>query len=173
MEELMVPLLRAAARLLAALLLQVSIATAQAPPKEIRLTQSHIDSFVKIHTEKELGTLLWELLLVSRKADREMLAKLDSAVQKHGLKDYAEYVDVNHSISLVVSRIDPQTKNLIDREALITKQMADVSADTSISPPEKRQRLKDLDDALKGVAIREPTNIDLVMKNYDQVKPVF
>jgi hypothetical protein len=30
----------------------------------------------------------------------------------------------------------------------------------------------DLDDALKGVAIR-PTNIDLVMKNYDQVKPVF
>ena len=169
----MVPILRAAAWLVAALLLQVSIASAQVPPKEIRLTQSHIDSFVKVHTEKELGTLLWGLLASSRKTDKAMLAKLDRAVQKQGLKDYAEYVDVHHSIGLVITRIDPQTKSLIDPEATIIKEKADVSADNSIAPPEKKQRLKELDDALKGAAIREPSNIDLVTKNYDRILPVF
>ena len=102
-----------------------------------------------------------------------MLAKLDRAVQKQGLKDYTEYVDVHRSIGLVITRIDPQTKSLIDREATIIKEKADVSADNSIAPPEKKQRLKELDDALKGAAIREPSNIDLVTKNYDKILPVF
>jgi hypothetical protein len=127
--------------LIAALLLHVGFASAQAPAKEIRLTQSHIDSFVKLHAKKELGALLWEVL-ASGKADRAMLAKIDRAVQKQGLKSYTEYLDVQHSIGLVITRIDPQTRKLIDRGA-------------------------------DGAAIREASNIDLVIKNYDKIVPVF
>ena len=173
----MLLLLRAAAVLVGTLLLHVAIATAQPPPKpakEIRLSESHIESFIRVHTEKELGTLLLELMFGSAKSDPNILTKLDRAVQKQGFKDYAEYIDVDHSIGLVMSRIDPQTKNLIDLEANLKNQMAELTADKSIGRKEKTQRLKDLNDALKSVQkIEEPGNIDLVMKNYDRIGPVF
>ena len=173
----MLPLLRAAAVLVGTLLLHVAIAMAQTPSKpakEIRLSENHIESFVRTHTEKELGTLLQELMLGSAKPDPNFLTKLDRVVQKQGFKDYGEYLDVFHSIGLVMSRIDPQTKILIDHEANIKREMAELTADKSIGRKEKAQKLKDLNDALKGVQkIGEPDNIDLVRKNYDKINPVF
>jgi hypothetical protein len=173
----MLPLLRATALVVAALLLLVGIATAQAPakpPKEIRLSESHIESFVRVHTEKELGNLVQELVFGSGKSDPDMLARLDRAAQKQGFKDYAEYIDVLHSIGLVMGRIDPQTKTLIDHEATIKKEMADVTADKSIGTREKKRKLKEFNVALKGLQkIGEPSNIDLVMKNYERIEPVF
>ena len=67
--------------------------------------------------------------------------------------------------------IDPATKKYVGNEAVLKAQIAQLQADKKMSPKDKKEALDDLNESLKSPApaIQNKGNIDLVLKNYDQL----
>jgi len=65
---------------------------------------------------------------------------------------------------------DPETKSFIGPEAVIKKQIAEVTGDKQMSAKEKKEALDGLNASLKEVvAVKFPDNIKLVGKYYDKL----
>jgi hypothetical protein len=167
----MLPLFRALVLALAAVVLVAgSAATAQGPVKQLKLTEKQVEAFIAAHDDKAFAELIVKLLGPKPAAEPKM-AELDAAAAKHGFKSYAEYVDVFNSIGVAMNRIDPQTKALVDPEVEIKKEIAEIKADKTIAEEDKKQMLKELDEALKSLQpVEHPGNIDLVLKHHDKLK---
>jgi hypothetical protein len=165
--------LRAMALAVALMLIVASNASFAQQPKEVDLTAPHIQSFIATQKDKEFPAIVMKLMDSDSTNNQSVRAELDSITMKHGFKDYSEYADVVHTIGLVMSRIDPQTKALIDTETAIKKEIAQVAADKSIGADEKTQQLTELEEALKNVQpIQHPKNIELVVKYYAEIDAV-
>lgn len=134
--------------------------------KQIPLTAEMIDRFLA--AKKDVDTIVDAL--PEGAADQPapaVIAKLDAAAKKHGFAGYAEYDDVSNNISLVMAGIDPDTKAYVGPEAVIRKEIAQVQADKSMSPKDKKQTLEELQGALKNVTpLQFPASIEVVTKNY-------
>ena len=99
-------------------------ASAQAPMKQIRLTEKQVQGFI--------------------------------AAQK----------------DMVMGGIDPQSKQYVDPQTAIKKEMAEVAADKTIPEKEKKDLLKELEEALTTAqSVQYPSNIELVRKYYDKIDP--
>jgi len=144
----------------------------QAPDvKQVALTPARIDAYVSGGTEIEaiLATLPED---AADKPDPAMEAKLDAAAKKYGFASFDDYNDVSGNIELVMDGIDPATKKYVGAEAVIKAQIAEVTADKSISPKDRKDALDDLNEAKKSiVAVKFPANIDLVVANYARLAP--
>jgi hypothetical protein len=71
---------------------------------------------------------------------------------------------------MIIAAIDPQTKVFTDPQALIKKEIEEVSADRAISEKDKKRLLKELTEALKSSqSIQFPGNIELVKKFYEKI----
>jgi hypothetical protein len=100
----------------------------------------------------------------------KVLAELDAAAKKHGFKDFNDYDEVVGNITMVMTGMDPKTKSFTEPAAAIQKEIADVTADKTISAQDKKQMLEELNEALKSAQpIQFPGNIDLVKKYYDKI----
>ena len=74
------------------------------------------------------------------------------------------------NITLVMTGIDPKTKAFTEPAAAIKQEIADVTANKTISAEEKKQMLEELDEALNSAqSIQFPGNIELVKKYYDKI----
>jgi hypothetical protein len=90
--------------------------------------------------------------------------------KKRGFKSFAEYEAVAANISMLVTSIDPQTKDFTDPQSIIKNELENVKADQTIADNEKKKLLADLNAALKSAqTIQFPTNIELIKKYYDQI----
>jgi hypothetical protein len=70
----------------------------------------------------------------------------------------------------VMGGIDPQTKQYIDPQTAIKKEMAEVKADKTLPEKDKTDLLKELEEALKTAQpIQFPSNVELVKKYYDKI----
>ncbi len=163
-------LLRTLALALAVVLLVGIGASAQERVKQIKLTDKQLEAIIAAQGDKDFAASV-QKLQGKPATDAAMVAELDAAARKHGFKDYGEYVDVFNTIGVVMNRIDPQTKSMIDTQAEIKKEIAEVAADKSIADEDKKLLLQDLDQSLKSLQpIEHPGNIDLVLKYYDKLK---
>jgi hypothetical protein len=107
---------------------------------------------------------------VTGEPDKKTQAALEAAVKKAGFSGYGEYDDVSANIGMVLIGIDPQTKKFGDPKAMLQKQIAEIQADKSMKPAEKKQALEDLNEQLKSVEpIKNQGNIALVEKYYDKL----
>ena len=101
--------------------------------------------------------------------DRDQ-ADLEAAVKKHGFKDFNEYDEVVDNISLVMTGIDPKTKAFSEPEIAIKMESAEVTANKSIPPRQKKKMLDKLNEAQKvAKPIQFPGNVELVTKYYDKI----
>jgi hypothetical protein len=145
-------------------------ASAQAPATQIQLIEKNVEGFIAAQKdmsaveEKIQGAVFLNQDNAKYKGTREVVAK------KYGFKNYAEYEAVANNISLVVTAIDPQTKEYSDPQAAIKKEIEDVKTDRTIPNGEKKQLLAELNEALKSApAVQFPANIELVKKYYDKI----
>ena len=103
--------------------------------------------------------------------DPKHQAELEAIAKKNGFKDFAEYDDVAANIP-VMGGIDPQSKQYVDPQTAIKKEMAEVAADKTIPEKEKKDLLKELEEALTTAqSVQYPSNIELVRKYYDKIDP--
>ena len=144
-------------------------AAAQAPMKQIRLTEKQVQGFIA--AQKDMGAVVEKMQgSTSDQPDPKLQAELETISKKHGFKDFVEYDDVANNIMMVMGGIDPQTKQYIDPQTAIKKEMAEVKADKTLPEKDKQDLLKELEEALKTAQpIQFPSNVELVKKYYDKI----
>jgi hypothetical protein len=144
-------------------------ASQEAPPlKQIALTEKQIQG--ALAAAKEMDAIMAKLP-EDAQPDAKALAQLDAVAKKNGFASYDDYNNVTDNIGLVISGFDPATRKYVGNEAVVKAQIAQVQADKSMSPKDKKDALADLNEALKNPtpAIQNKGNIDLVAKYYDQL----
>jgi len=144
-------------------------AMAQAPVKQIRLTEKQVQGFIA--AQKDMAAVAEKMQgSTSDPPDPKMQAEVEAIARKHGFKDFAEYDDVAANFLLVMGGIDPQTKQYTDPHTAIKKEMAEVTSDKTIPEEDKKDLLKELEEALKTVQpVQYPSNIELVRKYHDKI----
>jgi len=102
--------------------------------------------------------------------DPKVMAKLQDIAKKHKFANFGQMEAVAGNIALVLQGMDPKTKKYIGAEKELKQEIADLKADASISPDDKKSELAELQDELKNITlVKFNTNIDLVTKFYDQL----
>ncbi|WP_158813118.1 hypothetical protein [Methylocapsa sp. S129] len=163
------PILMAAAPVGAAFAQNAQPDAAQAPVKQIALTEKQIEG--ALAAKADIDPIVSKLPEgANDKPDPKALAQLDGAVKKHGFANYAEYEDVDDNINLVMGGIDPQTKKYVGDEIVLKKEIAEMQADKKMAPKDKKEALDQMNDALKSITpLQFPANIPLVVKYYDKL----
>jgi hypothetical protein len=147
----------------------------QAPPpppapeaiKQIKLTEQQVQSYIA--AQADIAPIL-QKLPPGRAPDPRVLAQLEAAAKKHGFANFDEYDDVEGNIGLVMSGIDPQTKQFTEPPEAIKAEIARITADRSMPAAQKRQALQELNEELKTAApVQFPGNVELVKKVYDRL----
>jgi hypothetical protein len=147
-------------------------AGAQAPLKQIKLTEQHIQGFIAAQkpmsevTDKMQGA-------TPDKPDPKIQAELEAAAKKSGFKDFTEYDDVAANISMVMAGIDPQTKTFTEPQVAIRNEIKEVEADKSLKADERKAMLTGLNAALKSATpMQFPENVALVTRYFDKIDAV-
>lgn len=164
-------LLRAATLALTALAFATAPVAAQnnAPQevKQIKLSEKQVQSFIAAQDDLDAVTAK----IKGDKPDPKLVAELEAAAKKHGFASLAELDEVAANIGMVMSGIDPKTKEFSQPPEAIKKDIAALSADKSIPEKEKKQILDELNMALKfAKPIQFPENVELVKKYYDKLE---
>jgi hypothetical protein len=141
-------------------------AGAQVAAKQIKLTEKHVEGFIA--AQKDLSAVVEKMHAAVAQA--KFQAELEAVTKKHGFKNFSEYEDVAANISMLMAAIDPQTKAFIDPPTAIRKEIEDVSADKGLPDEEKKQLLRELNEALKAAQpVQFPSNVELVKRYYDKI----
>ena len=165
-ERLMRPWLRAVALAAAIFLLPAVGAMGQAPPNQIQLSESQIQGFIE--AQKDLQALMQNVKGPSELSRLKLRGERDNIVKKRGFKDFAEFENIVANIALVMSGIDPKTKEFVEPPVLIKKQIEEVTADKTIPEGDRKRALTELNEALKfAQPVKHSGNIDLVKKHFD------
>jgi cell division protein FtsL len=143
--------------------------SAQSPPKQIKLSEKHLESFIASH--KDMAELLEKL--PAETSESAAQSQIDAIAKKHSFKDHNEYNEVAANIDLVMSCIDPKTREFTEPPVLAKKELDDVVADKSMSEQDRKQWIEELTERVKTAQpILHPSNVELVKKYYDKLEPL-
>lgn len=147
-------------------------AVAQAPVKQIRLSEKQVEGFIA--AQKDMAALTEKMQgSASDRPDPKMQAELEAVAKRHGFGDFHEYDDVAANIALIMAGMDPQTKEFQEPPAAIKKEIEEIKADQTIPANEKKNMLDELAEALKvALPIQHAGNVDLVRKYFDRIEGV-
>jgi len=141
-------------------------ALAQDALQQIQLTEKQVQNYIA--AQKDIAALSEKM--GSKQPDAKAQAEMDAIIKKDGFASSDEFGQVADNIALVMSGIDPDTKNFSDPKTAIQKEIAEVNADKEMSPNEKKQALEELNEALKSAEpVKFPGNIELVKKYYNDL----
>jgi len=153
--------------LAAALAFVAAPALAQDAMKQIQLTEKQVQGYVA--AQKDMAAIS-EKMQGNSKPDAKMQSQMEAAIKKAGFANMDEYGTVADNIQLVMSGIDPETKNFSEPKVAIQKEIDEVKNDKSMSAEEKKQALAELNEALKAAEpVKFQGNVELVKKYYDQL----
>src|SRR5262245_36139436 len=143
--------------------------SAQAPVKQMKLSEKQVEGFIAAH--KDMGAVAEKM--EGDKPDPGVQKQLEGIAKKFGFKDFNEYDDVASNIALVMAGMDPQTKAFTDPPTAIKREIDEVTADKSMPEKERKQALDELNEAMKmAQPIQYPGNIELIKKYYDRLEPL-
>src|SRR5262249_7472260 len=131
-------------------------ATAQ-EVKQIQLTEKHIQGLLAANQDM---VKLYENANPD-KPDSKMEAQAEAVAKKNGFVSLAEYNDVSMNIMMIMSGLDPQTKEFLEPPEQIKREIAAL-----------RAQLAELEAALKNAKpIQFKGNIALVIKYFNKLAP--
>jgi hypothetical protein len=146
---------------------------ATAPPdaaeQQRKLTEKDLTSFIA--AAKAIEPLLAHLPENRRDdPDKRTLAALDEAAQRASLKDYADYNELSSNIGFILQGFDPDKRTFVGHKAVLEAEIAEVTADRSMSKHDRTEALKELKGDLANVEpVQNPENITLVTKHFDEL----
>jgi len=153
--------------LAAALAFVAAPALAQDAMKQVQLSEKQVQGYIA--AQKDMAALS-EKMQGNSKPDAKMQSQMEAAIKKAGFANMDEYSAVADNIQLVMSGIDPETKNFSEPKVAIQKEIDEVKNDKSMSAEEKKQALAELNEALKAAEpVKFQGNVELVKKYYDQL----
>jgi hypothetical protein len=149
----------------AAVLFVPGASTAQ-EMKQIKLTEKQVQGYIAAFSDMakldEGGN--------PDQPDPKVQAQAEAIAKKSGFASLADYDEVSFNIAMVMSGIDPKTKKFTEPPEQIKKEIAALKADKSVPEAQKKEDLKQLEDALKtSKPIQFKENIALVTKYFDKL----
>jgi hypothetical protein len=140
--------------------------------KQIKLSEQVIKNYIK--AQSEMAALAGQQgAQPSDKPDPKVQAQLDAVAKKNGFATFADFDDVAFNVSMVMGGLDPQTGAFTDPISAIKKEIAEITADTSLPEKDKKQMLDELNEALKYTPpLQFPENVDLVKKHRAEIEKV-
>ena len=151
-----------------ALVLFVPRAATAQEVKQIKLTEKQIQSFMAAYD----GIAKLYYGANADKPDPKVEAQAAALAKKNGFASFAQYDDVLTNIIMIMSGIDPQTKNFTEPPEQIKNEITALKADKSVPKADKKQGLAQLEAALKiAKPVQFKENIALVLRYYDQLAP--
>ena len=134
--------------------------------KQIRLTERQIQGFIA--AQKQMA-----VVAEFDQRDPRLQTESETVAKKNGFKDFAEYDEVAANILMVFAGIDPQSKQYTDPQTAMKKKIAEIMADKTMSKGDKKELLNEFAKRLNAAQpIHYPSNIELVRKYYDQIRPL-
>ena len=95
---------------------------------------------------------------------------MEAIAKKYHFASYAEFNAVAGNIAIVLDGVDPKTKKYVGAEVVLKQEIAEVQADKTMSPADKKAALAEMNDDLKAIVpVQNAANIDLVLKHYDEL----
>ena len=153
--------------LAAALAFVAAPALAQDAMKQVQLSEKQVQGYIA--AQKDMAALS-EKMQGNSKPDPKIQSQMEGAIKKAGFASMDEYSTVADNIQLVMSGIDPETKNFSEPKVAIQKEIDEVKSDKSMSAEEKKQALAELNEAMKAAEpVKFQGNVALVKKYYDQL----
>jgi hypothetical protein len=150
----------------AAVLFVPGASTAQ-EMKQVKLTEKQIQSYIAAFSDM---AKLDEGNTNTNQPDPKVQAQAEALAKKYGFASLADYDEVSFNIAMVMSGIDPKTKKFTEPPEQIKKEIAALKADKSVPEAQKKEDLKQLEDALKtSKPIQFKENIALVTKYFDKL----
>ncbi len=134
---------------------------------QIKLTEKHIQGFMA--ADEEMAKIYGPNV---DNADPKVRAQGEAVAKKYGFASLAEYDDASMNIAIIMSHIDQQSRKFTEPPDQVSKEIAALKADETVSDEGKKEGLAELEAALKGakpIAFKE--NIALVLKYYDRLLP--
>ncbi|MGH6768035.1 MAG: hypothetical protein ACRECO_03320 [Xanthobacteraceae bacterium] len=157
---------------LAAVVVAYSSPGAAQQVQQIALTAKHVEGFIAANDA--MMAAIEKIESSGKDPTQQQMDELDAIARKYGFKDFGEYEDVSDNISLVLSGIDPKTKQFTQPPEVIKKEIAQLKADKSLSAAERKQILQELNEQFKmAQPIAHPGNIKLVTKYYEKLEAIF
>ena len=130
------------------------------PITQIKLTETQIRNFIA--SRPELARVSAKLP-ASGEPDAATQAELEAIATKHGFANFGELDDVAANISLVMAGLDTETGEFTDPAEALAKELKDVKADASISEPDKKKLIDQLEKTSKAIPkVEYKENVDLV-----------
>jgi hypothetical protein len=152
-----------------ALVLFVPRAATAQDVKQIKLTEKQLQGFMAAYEDI---AKLYEGAESDKPEDPKVEAQAAALAKKNGFASLAQYDDVLTNITMILFGIDPQTKKFTEPPEQIKNEIAALKADKSVFEAEKKERLAQLEAALKvAKPVQFKENIALVLKYYDQLAP--
>ena len=146
-------------------------AAAEEPPpvKQFALTEKQIQGVIA--SQKDMDAITAKIPEgAADKPDPKVQAELEAIAKKNGFANYSEYSDVLDNIGLVMSGIDPKTKQFTQPPEALKAQIAALQADTKMAAKNKQAALAEMNAALKSTpTVQFPANIQLVTKYFDKL----
>jgi hypothetical protein len=152
------------AALLALALFDPRAASAQ-EPKQIKLTEKHIQGVMAAY--KDMAKLYEGEN--SDKPDPRVEAQAAAIAKMNGFASLDEYDDVLMNISMIMSGIDPQTKKFTEPPEQIKRDIAALKANKSIPDADKKEELAQLEAELKNT---KPIQFKENIKYFDKLTPL-
>lgn len=138
-------------------------------PQQIALTDAQVQAYLAAQSEIAAATGK-QPDAASDKPDPKMQAQFEAIAKKYKFASYDDYETVEENIGMVVDGVDPQSKKYVGPEVVLKGEMAEIKADKSMAPADKKQALEEMDGALKAVQpLKFPGNVDVVLKYYDKL----
>ena len=151
--------------LLALALFHPYVATAQ-EVKQIKLTEKHMQGFIAVY---DSVAQLYDGASQDKPGPK-LEAQAEVLVKKNGFASLGEYDDVSMNIAMIMSGIDPRTKNFTEPPEQIKQQIDAVKSDKSVSEAQKKEDLVQLGTSLKDAKpIQFKENIALVLRYFDRL----
>lgn len=143
---------------------------AAAPPvKQMKLTEAQIKGFIE--SQKDISAISDKIQAAGDEPGDDLKKELDDIGKKHGFANFAELDDVAANISIVMAGLDPQTGEFNDPLEALKKELKDIEGDASIPEDEKKQLLKELNDAITATPpLENRDNIALVKAHRDAIE---
>jgi len=145
-------------------------ATEEMPPvKQLALTEKQVQGVIS--AQKDMDAITVKIPEgAGDKPDPKVQAELEAVAKKNGFASYDEYSDVLDNIGLVMSGIDPKTKQFTQPPEALKAQIAALQADTKMAAKNKQAALAEMNAALKTTpTVQFPANVQLVTKYYDKL----
>jgi hypothetical protein len=145
----------------------------EAPLEQFALTQKQIEAVLA--AQGDIGTIMAGIPEdQADNPDAKTQAALDKASKRFGFKDFDDYEDVVDNIILVLNGFDLDTKTYVGQEVVLKNELAEINADKTMRPIEKKAAIKEVKDLLKAVEpVKFPENIALVTKYFEKLSAVF